>query len=128
MKATITSNLRTHPGLKFLRSATDNKPTPFQKSVYAAICEIPPGKVTTYKLLALHLHCKSSQAIGQALKRNPFAPDVPCHRVVAHNRKMGGFCGATSGAKIDKKVRMLQEEGVLIREGIVDASCLYHFP
>lgn len=57
-------------------------PTQFQKKVYEALLLIPRGKVTTYKLLANHIHCKSSQAIGQALTRNENAPQIPCHRVI----------------------------------------------
>lgn len=52
-------------------------PTAFESRVYETICKIPSGKVTTYGLLARELGCGSSQAVGQALKRNPFAPGVP---------------------------------------------------
>ncbi len=86
--------------------------TPFQQKVYDAICKIPKGKVTTYKLLADYLKCKSCQAVGQALKRNPFAPTVPCHRVIKRDRTIGGFSGQISGELIDKKVKRLTEEGV----------------
>ena len=87
-------------------------PTKFEQSVYDAICKIPKGKVTTYKLLAKTLNCGSNQAVGQALKRNPFAPEVPCHRVIATNLSLGGFSGQTEGPKIAKKRRLLKSEGV----------------
>ena len=74
--------------------------TPFQQRVYDATCRIPAGRVTTYGLLARHLGCRSAQAVGQALRRNPFAPQVPCHRVIAADLRMGGFCGARDGAQI----------------------------
>ena len=63
----------------------------FQRCVYTALCQVPAGKVTTYRDLARSIDCGSSQAVGQALKRNPFAPKVPCHRVVRNDRSLGGF-------------------------------------
>ena len=87
--------------------------TNFQKKVYEALLEIPIGKITTYKLLGAYIGCKSSQAIGQALKRNPFAPDVPCHRVIKSDLNIGGYVGHTEGAEVSKKKKLLAEEGVL---------------
>ena len=52
-------------------------PTVFEQRVFDAICRIPLGRVTTYGLLAKELNCGSAQAVGQALERNPFAPEVP---------------------------------------------------
>ena len=52
-------------------------PTAFETRVYETIKTIPRGKATTYGSLARKLGCGSSQAVGQALKRNPFAPAVP---------------------------------------------------
>ncbi|MDF2530083.1 MAG: hypothetical protein K0Q57_963, partial [Gammaproteobacteria bacterium] len=46
------------------------------------------------------------------LKRNPFAPEVPCHRVVKSDLSLGGFYGETSGPQIDKKRKLLLAEGV----------------
>ena len=62
--------------------AEKRQPTYFEGRVYAAVGEITSGKVVTYQSLAHHLRCRSAQAVGQALKRNPFAPQVPCHRVI----------------------------------------------
>ena len=87
-------------------------PTKFESRVYEAISQIPKGKVTTYKELARYLGCGSNQAVGQALKRNPFAPKVPCHRVVKTDLTLGGFSGQTEGPKIRKKARLLRGEGV----------------
>lgn len=102
--------------------------TPFQLNVLQALCKVPRGKVTTYTNLAQHVQCGSRQAVGQALRRNPYAPQVPCHRVVAHSRSMGGFGGARDGVKIDKKRQMLKEEGVLFdKDGLVDQSCIFDF-
>jgi methylated-DNA-[protein]-cysteine S-methyltransferase len=77
------------------------------------ICKrIPKGKVATYKSIAKALHTTAYRAVGQALKRNPYAPDVPCHRVVASDGSIGGFMGKVKGKTISKKVRMLEKEGI----------------
>ena len=54
----------------------------FNEKVWQLTKKIPKGKVTTYKLIAQKLKTKAYRAVGQALKRNPHAPKVPCHRVV----------------------------------------------
>lgn len=86
--------------------------TSFQARVYEATRRIPKGKVTTYGSLAKAIRCGSAQAIGQALRRNPFAPEVPCHRVVATDRSLGGFNGHRDGSELARKRRLLEEEGV----------------
>lgn len=88
--------------------------TSFQRKVYEAVSKIPPGKVVTYKNLALSVHCKSSQAVGQALRRNPYAPIVPCHRVVKSDLTMGGFFGHTTGKPLERKMELLRDEGVCV--------------
>jgi methylated-DNA-[protein]-cysteine S-methyltransferase len=87
--------------------------TEFQRRVYDLARTIPRGKVTTYGYIAKAIGCGSSQAIGQAMKRNPFAPEVPCHRVISSNLTIGGFSGHVDGPQIERKKRMLAEEGVL---------------
>ena len=68
--------------------------TLFESHVYLLCSQIPLGKVSTYRLLGKSLECSCSQAIGQALKRNPFAPSpVPCHRVIKTDLDIGGFNG-----------------------------------
>lgn len=84
--------------------------TAFQRKVYLALLEVEPGETITYKELAERIHCKSAQAVGQALKRNPFAPDVPCHRVVSSNGSVGGYFGRREGPLIELKRRLLEEE------------------
>lgn len=102
--------------------------TPFQQRVYQAAMQIPRGRVTTYRWLGLAIDCRSPRAIGQALKRNPFAPRVPCHRIVASDLSIGGFFGQTSGPGIDKKRQLLGEEGVLFQNGrIADPARLFTF-
>jgi len=102
--------------------------TPFRQRVYDAISTIPRGQVTTYGLLAKHLGCGSPRAVGQALKRNPFAPAVPCHRVIASDLRIGGFDGQTDGEKIRKKLDLLASEGVEFKDGrLVDRACVCTF-
>jgi methylated-DNA-[protein]-cysteine S-methyltransferase len=56
--------------------------TAFQERVYALLQQIPEGKVATYATMAKALN-SSPRAVGGALRNNPFAPEVPCHRVLA---------------------------------------------
>lgn len=113
---------------QLLLSSGEKNLTPFQHQVLSALCLVPKGKVTTYKLLADYVGCGSCQAVGQALRRNPYAPTVPCHRVVAHNGAMCGFGGTREGAKIDSKIDLLRQEGVAIgTDGKVDINCIYRF-
>lgn len=101
----------------------DAKLTDFQKSVLEVTCQIPCGKVTSYNYIANLVKCKSSQAVGQALKRNPYAPHCPCHRVIGSNGNLGGYLGSS----ISKKIALLQDEGVVIIEGRrVDRHFFWH--
>jgi len=83
--------------------------SPFHQRVYQRTRAIPPGQVLTYGELAAELGDKSlARAVGQAMGANPFAPVVPCHRVLAAGGRPGGF-SATGGAVT--KWRMLEIEG-----------------
>ena len=86
--------------------------SPFQKRVYAACSAIPEGKTSTYGALARAIGCGSSQAVGQALRNNPLAPMVPCHRVIAADRHLHGFGGKTDPEGLGKKRKLLEAEGV----------------
>jgi len=79
--------------------------------------KIPRGKVTTYKIIAERMGSKAYRAVGNACRRNPYAPKVPCHRVVNSNGRVGGFGGETSGDRIERKIRMLKEEGIKVEDG-----------
>jgi methylated-DNA-[protein]-cysteine S-methyltransferase len=127
IKAKPTSTHMKSAGLALLRSGPHNV-TPFQQRVLRALCDVPEGQVTTYKSLAAHIGCGSNQAVGQALRRNPYGPTVPCHRVVATTRQIGGFSGTREGAKIDKKRQLLESEGVCFDEGgRVESNCIFRF-
>jgi len=80
-------------------------PTEFERMVYIAASRIPPGKVSTYGNLAKFLGT-ASRAVGNALRKNPYSPIVPCHRIVASTMELGGFHGA-SGASTPEVTTML---------------------
>jgi len=89
--------------------------TAFEKKVWSLLCQIPRGHFTTYGIMAAHLH-SSPRAIGNAMRRNPFAPEVPCHRCVATGGRLGGFKGQWpkdgEGITLDEKRTLLRKEGV----------------
>lgn len=109
------------------KSMRDKTVTEFQSMVYGACKRIPRGRVSTYGELARAIGCGSARAVGQALKRNPFAPKVPCHRVISSDLKIGGFQGAKDGPSIDRKISRLKKEGVLFHSvgKLKDASKLF---
>lgn len=81
----------------------------FHRRVYEVTRAIPPGEVLTYGEVARRIgEPNASRAVGQALGRNPFAPVIPCHRVMAAGGRSGGF-SAEGGAMT--KLRMLEIEG-----------------
>ena len=87
-------------------------PTAFARRVYAACRRIPAGRVASYAALARAVGCGAPRAVGQALARNPFAPEVPCHRVIAADGTLGGFHGGRRTAELARKSRLLRAEGV----------------
>ncbi len=83
----------------------------FHQRVYALALQIAPGQTLTYGELAARLgEPGAARAVGQALGRNPFAPVVPCHRVLAAGDKPGGFSAAGG---IRTKLRLLIIEGAM---------------
>jgi len=93
--------------------------TKFRERVYKLARKIPRGKVTTYGHLARKLKT-SPRAVGNAMAHNPYAPVVPCHRVVAAGGAIGGFAGKWgSGPTIKRKIAMLKREGVIVAGGRV---------
>ncbi|KAK2071897.1 hypothetical protein P8C59_006283 [Phyllachora maydis] len=89
--------------------------TAFEKRVWTALCQVPRGRYSTYGILAAHLG-SSPRAVGNALRRNPFAPGVPCHRILATGGGLGGFKGQRpkngEGTTLDEKRALLRGEGV----------------
>ena len=88
----------------------------FTHAVYAVVKKIPKGKVTTYKEIAKAMKTKAYRAVGQALRCNPYAPEVPCHRVVASDGSLGGFAGRMNSRK---KIMMLKKEGIRVKQGTI---------
>lgn len=107
----------------------ERDPTVFERRVYDLVCKVPAGKVVTYASMARELDCGLAQAIGQALKRNPYAPEVPCHRVIKTDLSIGGYGGKTDGVKLKRKLKLLRDEGVKFNgEGrLVTEQALYDF-
>ena len=102
-------------------------PTEFQKRVWAALCQIPRGRVTTYGEIARYLGTDAVRAVGTAVGKNPDAPTVPCHRVVPVSGRIGNYSG---GEGVATKVALLDDEGVEVRRGkIVDFNQrLWRYP
>jgi methylated-DNA-[protein]-cysteine S-methyltransferase len=86
----------------------------FHRRVYELALQIPRGQTLTYGEIANRLgEPGSARAVGQALGANPFAPVVPCHRVLAAGAKLGGF-SAQGG--LATKLRVLAIEGARVTE------------
>ncbi len=77
----------------------------FQRKVYLELLNIPEGATISYGELGRRIGCRSARAVGQALHRNPFAPDVPCHRVIKSDGTLGGYAYGT-----EKKEELLKKE------------------
>lgn len=109
-------------------NALDRMPTTFEERVYDAVRMVPRGRVTTYKRLGEAIGCGSSRAVGQALRRNPYAPDVPCHRVVGWDLRIGGFGGQNAGAEVERKRALLEAEGVVFGDDDkLDGEALFEY-
>ncbi|MEX0886515.1 MAG: MGMT family protein [Phycisphaeraceae bacterium] len=92
------------------------EPMTFSQRVWAVTARIPRGRVATYGQIARVLGSRgASRAVGNALRNNPHAPAVPCHRVVATD---GGLTGFAQG--LDRKRELLGDEGVEVAAGRVD--------
>ena len=84
------------------------------QKLYELLSQIPKGKTTTYKELAIKLKTKGYRAVGQIVGANPNAPKVPCHRVVRTDGQLGGYAFG-----LPKKIELLAKEGVKISDGKV---------
>lgn len=84
----------------------------FYQAVWRACAEIPKGEVRTYTWIARKIGKPgAARAVGTALGANPFAPLIPCHRVVRTDGSLGGYSG---DGGIPTKLRLLREEGAKI--------------
>ena len=95
----------------------------FNERCYQVLKKVPKGRVTTYREIAKTLKSKAYRAVGTAMRKNPYAPKVPCHRVVKSTGEVGKFASGTK-----KKITMLKKEGVDVVNGKVDLKkYLYKF-
>jgi len=103
--------------------------TVLAEKTYTLLAKVPRGRVTTYKELAMALGTRGYRAIGQIVRNNPYAPRVPCHRVVASDGTIGGFMGHSRGEAIQKKIAMLASEGVHVTGKRINEfpKKLFHF-
>lgn len=82
--------------------------TEFEKKVYLAVSKIPKGEVRSYKWVARQAgRPRAYRAVGNALNKNPYAPAVPCHRIIRSDGSLGGYA---KGANL--KRRLLKLEGI----------------
>jgi methylated-DNA-[protein]-cysteine S-methyltransferase len=94
----------------------------FHQRVWALTSRIPQGKVVTYADLARALGTTAYRAVGNAMNKNPYAPVVPCHRVVASDGLLHGYAGG-----LKKKKSLLLAEGVPMRRDKVDLKARMAF-
>ena len=86
--------------------------TKFQKKVWNYLKTIRKGTVKTYKQVAIAINRpKSARAVANAVGKNPFAPKIPCHRVIRSDGSLGGYSG--KGGVKTKKL-LLKREGVIV--------------
>ena len=82
--------------------------TPFQREVWAALREIPPGTTLTYGALARKIGRPAAvRAVGAANGSNPVGVVVPCHRVIGSDGSLTGY-----GGGLDRKRWLLAHEGL----------------
>jgi methylated-DNA-[protein]-cysteine S-methyltransferase len=113
--AAVTALLEGHPpeprDLTHLPLDMEGVP-PFHQRVYELTRRIPPGETLTYGEVAQRLgEPGAARAVGQALGANPFAPVVPCHRVLGAMTGTGGF---SAHGGLQTKLKMLEIEGARI--------------
>jgi methylated-DNA-[protein]-cysteine S-methyltransferase len=87
----------------------------FNQRVYQIARAIGPGQTSSYGEVAARLGDPgAARAVGQALGHNPFAPIVPCHRVLAAGKRSGGF---SAGGGVATKLKMLEIEKAQLGDG-----------
>jgi len=92
-------------------SNNDFRGTKFQKKVWNYLKTIRKGTVKTYKQVAIAINRpKSARAVANAVGKNPFAPKIPCHRVIRSDGSLGGYSG--KGGVKTKKL-LLKREGII---------------
>ena len=86
--------------------------TKFQLKVWAYLSKIPRGKVKTYSQVAKAIGKPLAvRAVANAIGKNPYAPKIPCHRVIRSDGSLGGYSGK-GGVKT--KRFLLKKEGITL--------------
>ena len=84
--------------------------TKFQIKVWNYLKTIPKGTVKTYKDVAIAIkHPKSARAVANACGKNPYASQIPCHRVIRSDGSLGGYSGRGGNST---KLRLLRSEKI----------------
>ncbi len=84
----------------------DPQGTGFQKAVWQALAEIPPGQTRSYRDIALLLgRPMAARAVGAANAANPIAVLIPCHRLIREDGSLGGYAYG-----LDRKQALLDKE------------------
>ena len=88
------------------------KATKFQLKVWKYLKTIPKGQLRTYKDVAKAIkRPKAVRAVANAVGKNPYAPKIPCHRVIRSDGALGGYSGRGG---IAQKLKLLKSEKVEI--------------
>ena len=78
--------------------------------VWNELKKIPKGEVRTYREIAIAIgKPNSARAVANACGRNPTPVEIPCHRVIRSDGRLGGYSGKGG---ISKKLRLLKKEGI----------------
>ncbi len=107
----------THSMAKRIKAGKLSRDMSFEQKAWALTARIPKGKVVSYGQIAAALDSRAYRAVGRAMHDNPYAPAVPCHRVVGSDGSLTGF-----GSGLDRKEKMLAAEGVATVNGRVDLA------
>ena len=84
--------------------------TKFQLKVWGYLRKIPRGSVRTYAQVAKDIGKPLAvRAVANAIGKNPYAPKIPCHRVIRSDGSLGGYSGK-GGVKT--KRFLLKKEGI----------------
>ncbi len=88
------------------------KGTKFQLKVWKYLKKIPKGQIRTYSDVAKAINKPNSvRAVANAIGKNPYAPKIPCHRVIRSDGSLGGYSGKGG---INTKRKLLKSEGILL--------------
>ena len=92
---------------------------PKSHEVLELLAKIPKGKVTTYGDLSKAAN-SSPRAVGQIMRNNRNPVKYPCYKVVKSSGEIGGYCGATSGGMISRKIALLRKDNIEVSNGRID--------